>query len=724
MRVRVPTILQMEAVECGAAALAMVLGAFGRRVPLEELRSACGVSRDGSKASNMLKAARAYGLIAKGYKKEPAALRALPMPAILHWNFNHFVVLEGFRRRRVYLNDPGSGPMRVSEEELDTAFTGVVLTFEPGPAFRRGGHKRGLIATLAPRLVGSHLGLLYVLLAGFALILPGILGPSYFKIFVDDVVVRGLASWLRPLVIVVVATGVLQMAITWLQQRHLLRLETKLALSSSCRFFWHVLRLPVDFFNQRYAGEIGNRVALNDRVASLLSGELATALLSLVVVVFFAVVMFQYDVALTLASVFVVSVNLVALKLVARLRVDLNQRLVKDRGNLVGVATGGLQIIETLKASASESDYFSRWAGHQAKVINTQQRLGVVTHLLQEVPTLLLALNTAVLLGLGGLRVIEGQLSMGMLMAFQALMLAFIMPINRLVSVGGTVQEAHGYLNRLDDVLLAEVDAVHTTDEAEPDGTAGDQAPDLAGHGAKLAGYVELRNVAFGYSRLDPPLIKNFELRVAPGKRVALVGGSGSGKSTVAKLIAGLYQPWEGEILFDGVPRSDLPARILTNSVGMVDQEILLFEGTVRDNLTLWDATVSEPELVRAVQDAAIHEDLTARPGGFDGPVDEGGQNFSGGQRQRLEIARALATNPAVLILDEATSALDPATEKLIDDSLRRRGVTCILVAHRLSTIRDCDEILVLDNGSIVERGTHEELMVKAGAYQHLIAAE
>ena len=715
-RARVPTVLQMEAVECGAAALAMIMAHFGRYVPLEELRVECAVSRDGSKASNIVRAARRYGMEARGFRKEPEQLRNTSMPAIVHWNFNHFVVLEGFRGNRAYLNDPGRGPTQVTWEEFDEAFTGVVLTFQPGPDFERGGKQRGLVASLVPRLRNSRMGLIYVVMAGLALVVPGMLVPTFQGVFVDDVLVRGFVTWLRPLLILLVVTALLQVTLTWARQYYLLRLETKLALTMAGSFFWHVLRLPLRFYNQRYAGEVGSRVAINDRVATLLSGELATTLLNVVVIVFYGLVMLQYDVVLTLVSVAVVLLNLAGLKYVARRRIDLNQRLLQDQGKVMGVAMGGLQTIETLKATGSESDFFGRWAGQQVKLVNTRQELALTTHLLSAVPPFLMSLNTAAILGVGGVRVMDGHLSMGMLIAFQALMLAFVVPINAMVNLGSKLQEAQGDLNRIDDVLRAEPDSDASVVDAGngPGGSSID---------VKLSGRIELRNVSFGYSPLEPPLIKDFDLVLEPGSRVALVGGSGSGKSTVAKLVAGLYQPWGGEILFDGVRRDQLSRTLVNNSLAFVDQDIFLFENSVRENLTLWDSTVPERDVLDAARDAAVHDEIVERAGGFSSAIEEGGRNFSGGQRQRLEIARALTGNPTILVLDEATSALDPANEMAIDDNLRRRGCTCLLVAHRLSTIRDCDEIIVLDNGNIVERGTHADMFQNNGPYAQLIAS-
>jgi NHLM bacteriocin system ABC transporter peptidase/ATP-binding protein len=705
----------MEAVECGAASLAIVLARYGRWVPLEELRVACGVSRDGSKASNMVKAARGYGLVAKGFKKEPAALRSLPLPAILHWNFNHFVVLDGFRKGRVFLNDPATGPRDVSDEELDEAFTGVVLTFEPGPDFQRLGDPPRLIPALRRRLAGSRAALAFVLLAGLALAIPGLVVPVFSKVFVDSVLLENRREWLGPLLLAMGIAALLTGLLTWIQQVYLLRLETRLAVGSSSGFLWHVLRLPTEFFSQRFAGDISSRVAINDRVAQLLSRDVATNVLGALMVVFFAVILFQYDAVLTLVGIAVVSLNVAALRFVSRRRVDGNRRLAQDQGKLLGTAIGGLQTIETLKATGGESDLFARWAGFQAKVVNGQQDLERYSQILDAVPSLLSAINTALILGLGGLRVMNGSLSLGGLVAFQLLMASFIAPINRLVSLGGRLQTVEGDMNRLDDVLRYRIDPA-----------AGNVAGELPAPGAsvRLRGFLDLREVAFGYSRLDPPLIEGLDLTLKPGSRVALVGGSGSGKSTISRLVTGLYEPWSGEIRFDGGKRQEVPAAVLTSSLAAVDQNVFLFEGTVRENLTLWDTTIPLPEVVAAAKDACIHEDIAARQGGYESLVEEGGANWSGGQRQRLEIARALVGRPSLLVLDEATSALDSTTENRIDQNLRRRGCTCLIVAHRLSTIRDADEIVVLEKGKVVQRGTHDELKEVDGPYARLISAE
>lgn len=711
-RKRTPTVLQMEATECGAACLAMVLEYFGRIVPLEILRQDCGVSRDGSNAYNIIKAARRYGMEAKGYKKSLEGLRELPLPLILFWNFNHFVVLDGIKGDTVYLNDPSSGPRTVHIDELNESFTGVVLSIKPGPEFKKGGRRPSLFGMLYRRLPGVRLSLAFVLLASLGLVVPGLIIPAFTGVFVDKILVSQSMEWYKPLLLGMGLTGLFRALLTWLQQRTLLRQETKLAVSASAKFFEHVFRLPYVYFVQRFGGEIGARVRINDFVATLLSGQLSTNALNLVTLVFFAGVMYTYDKPLTILSVGIAGVNFVVLRWVSRKRSDLNKRLLQEQGKLMGTTMGGLQRIETLRASGGEEDYFTRWAGYQAKALNARRDLELWSQLTTPLPVFLMAVNTAAVIGVGGLRVMDGQMTIGMLVAYQSLMMSFLAPVGQLVALSALLQTAEGYMARLDDVLRHEPDPVFSK-EAVP--IKAGETP------IRLSGALEIRNLTFGYSKIDAPLIKDFNLTLKAGARVALVGGSGSGKSTIVRLISGLFPLWDGEVLFDGKPADAYPREVMMHSVSFVDQEIFLFEGTVRDNIAMWNPGVPDEDVIRAAKDALIHEDVSTRGGGYESNVTEGGGNFSGGQRQRIEIARALATRPGILILDEATSALDSETEKAIDDNLRKRGCSCLIVAHRLSTIRDCDEIIVLEKGKVVERGTHEELMALGGRYKDLI---
>lgn len=707
-RVRTPTVLQMEALECGAASLAMVLAYHGCWVPLEELRHACGVSRDGSKASNVVRAARGYGLLAKGFKKEPDQLMALPVPSIIHWNFNHYLVFEGIRDGRAYLNDPMSGPRSVTLEELDVAFTGVVLAFAPGPEFRRQGQPPRVWRELAGYLGQSRDGLVVVAAASVLLVLPGIVVPGLSKLFVDQVLLQRLETWLAPLCLAMAVAALMQGALTWLQQSHLVRLQAKLSIVLSVRYLARLVALPQRFTSQRNRGELANRVAGIDRVAQLLSGELATSAFHLVAVLFYAGAMAAFDPLLAVVALAMMAVNLAALRAAQRRRTDLNRKLVGDLGRLQGATVSAIATIETLKVSGTDNDAFVTWSGHQAQALSSQQELGLLDGLLAAVPTFLAALATTAILGIGGWRVIDGELSVGSLIAIQALMASLMGPVNSLVGLGGRLQAAEGDLERLSDVMRS---------SPRPPPAA------VAGLPAKLDGRVELRNLTFGYNPCEPPLLEGFSLSLAPGARVALVGASGSGKSTVGRLLCGLEAPWSGEVLIDGHAIDTIPPGVFANSVAYVDQDIFLFEGSIRDNLTLWDPTIGDGVLIQALKDAEIHADVSERPGGTDGEVAEGGGNFSGGQRQRLEIARALVANPSILVLDEATAALDPVTEKTIDDNIRRRGCTCLIIAHRLSTIRDCDEIIVLRQGRAVERGSHDDLMERGGLYAELIRA-
>lgn len=722
-RVRTPTVLQMEALECGAAALAMVLGHHGRQVPLEELRVACGVSRDGSRASNILKAARGYGLTAKGMQMETGALAQVDGPAILFWEFNHYVVYEGtgrefglLGRRGVRLNDPDKGRRFVPAEEFDAAFTGVVLVLEPGEGFERGGRRQNSFSALPARLRGTTGTILAALLTSMLLVVTGAAVPALTRTYIDIFLTRELSSLLGPLFaamgMVVAVTAVL----TWLQQANLLRGRLISSTLSSARFLRHLLRLPAVFYAQRSPADLVQRLQSNDAVAETLARDLTAAAVDGVVVLLYAALMWTYDPQLTLVGVGVALLNLVVLRIVVRLRATRTRKLRADIARLTNTSYTGLQLVETLKATGGEDGYFRRWAGQHATTLEEQQRLGVPGAWLAVTAPALATLNSALILWIGGLRAVSGALSVGLLVAFQALVVRFSAPLVRLNSVAEKAQDLAADMARLEDVES------YPTDSPALDGTA---PHGLAGDGAsvrRLSGHVELDDVTFGYSPLDKPLLAGFSLTVRPGQQLALVGGSGSGKSTVSRLLSGLYGPWSGEIRIDGQRLADIPRGALAASVSFVDQEVFLFEGTVRDNITLWDPSIPDTAVVESLRDAELYEDVIARrPGGIHGRVEQDGRNFSGGQRQRLEIARALVRRPSVLVLDEVTSALDARTEQRVIDNLRRRGCARVVIAHRLSTVRDSDEILVLREGTVVESGTHAQLLAAGGAYAELV---
>jgi NHLM bacteriocin system ABC transporter peptidase/ATP-binding protein len=709
---KVPTVLQMESVECGAAALSIILGHFGKFVPLEKLRIACGVSRDGLKATNIIKAAKEYGLESKGYAKSIEKLMQIKTPAIIFWNFNHFLVLEGFTKNKVYLSDPAQGRYTVTHQEFDDAYTGVVLTFETTEKFEKGNEKRGLMASLASRIKYSKQSIFFIILASLFLVIPGLVIPSFLKVFIDKYLVNNFSGFVMPLLLIMAGILIVNSVLVYIQQYFLLKLETKLALATSSKFLWHVFHLPIAFFTQRYSGEIGNRVSLNDKVAKLLSGDLANAALNVIVVIFYALLMFSYDVILTLVGITMAVINIVILQYVSRARKDGNRQLTNETGKLLGTTTSGISMIETLKASGRENDFFTNWIGYLAKVTNAQQELGWLSTRLNTIPPLLTSLTTSAILGIGALRIMDGQMTLGALVAFTYLMNNFINPVNQLVSVGAMLHETESDMSRIDDVMNYEVDNQFREENAvQPKSSTQN----------KLVGYFEMDNVTFGYNPTIPPLIEKFSLKLKPGSRVALVGGSGSGKSTVAKIASGLYDPWDGKVLLDGRSRKEIPRNIITESLSVIDQDVLVFNGTINENIAFWDTLIPEKNIVQSARDAAIHDVIAARNDAYDSKVMEGGANFSGGQRQRLEIARALVSNPSILVMDEATSALDPATEKMVMDNIKRRGCTCLIVAHRLSTIMDCDEIIVMEFGKIVERGTHQELMSMNGVYSQLI---
>jgi NHLM bacteriocin system ABC transporter peptidase/ATP-binding protein len=703
-RVRTPTVIQMEAVECGAAALGIVLAHHGRHVPLEELREACGVSRDGSTAASVIKAARRYQLVAKGFQMDVPGLADVRLPAVLFWKFQHFVVLEGLGRK-VSINDPATGPRTVTWEEFDGAFTGIVLTLEPGPEFRPGGAPYRVLPALARRLRGLGSLVPLTILLGLVIAVVSLALPTFTRVFVDRILLGDDNGALAGLLGAMSVAVALTLAAGLLQQRLMIRAESAVAVGGASRFVRHLLRLPLVFFGQRQAADLTQRVRANDVVADVVTRRMATTVIDTFLVLAYGLLLCRYDLLLGLCAVVFSALNVVVLRYVSARRTTAVASLQADRGQLFATVYTTIQMIESIKAAGGEQLGYQRFAGHGAAVVSGQQRLGIPTAVLSVVPPLLATLNTALLLAVGSDRVLEGAISIGVLTAMQGLVAAMNRPVTNLTALGSRVQEMSADLNRLRDVERYPPLRVAT-------------APVWP---APMEGHVRIERVTFGYNPLAKPLIEDFDLDLPPGARVALVGGSGSGKSTIGRLVAGLYRPWSGRITVDGLEPDEVDRDLWAAVVSMVDQDQMLFGGTIRDNVTMWDPTIRDEEIIEALRDACVFREVSARPGGLSGPVREGGQNFSGGQRQRLEIARALVRRPRVLILDEATSALDADTEQLVDFNLRRRGATCLIVAHRLSTVRDCDLIVVLDQGREVERGTHRELMVRGQRYAQLV---
>lgn len=797
--VRVPTILQMEALECGAAALGMVLAYYQRWIPLEELRILCGVSRDGSKAINIVKAARSLGLKAGGKRLELDDLARLAVPAILFVNMNHYVVFEGMHKTEFQINDPAGGRRRVSRDEFDRMFSGLVLVFEPTAEFIPGGSTPRLLPRVWALLQQSRQAIMLLLIAGTLMALLSLLLPGFQKIYLDHILISQLDSWVFPLIIALLLVLPLIAVIAWLQGRLVAALGAKLSLVLSSRLVWRILRLPVQFFAQRYAGMVSSRVTLADQLVLTITQILSQALTNIVLMAFLIVLMLQYSLILTSLVVTITLANALLLQWMQRAIGEASEKSEMQLVKMAGKTVQGLTMIETLKSTGTEDFFYSQWAGLQTLYINAQNDMVRREAILTALQTLLGIWAASLVLVVGGYFTMTQEFSIGMLVAFSTITILFNQPVQILVMLSNMVLQARGNLLQVEDTLRYPL----ATEFADPAGSApagsapaGSARPSIPNPGAKaaaglrsgptveteakagdragagtdaevgdeagaetetefgagtgsgtgieagvksgispgtgtgsnsiqllrrLTGRIQMCNIEFAYGPLDPPLLQNFSLEMQPGSRVALVGGSGSGKSTVGKLLAGLLEPDSGEILMDGYPMQAVPRDILRNSLAVVDQDIVLFEGTVRENISLWDDTLPEEYLIAAAKDAMIHEFVLSLRGGYERQIEENGRNLSGGQRQRLEIARALATNPTVLVLDEATSALDTVAEEAIMNNLRRRGCTCLIIAHRLSTIRDCDEIIVMDRGQILQRGTHSGLMAAAGPYRQLI---
>ena len=712
---KVPVIMQMEALECGAASLTMILAYYGKWIPLEQVRADCGVSRDGSNAKNVLKAARSYGLVAKGYRYEPEDLKANgKFPCIIHWNFNHFLVLDGFKGNKAVLNDPAKGCYTVPMETFDKSFTGICLMFEPSETFEPSGKPKSMLAFAKAKMKGAGVAVAFTVITTVIASLIGIIEPAFSRIFIDRLLTGQNPDWFIPFIWALAALSGIQIIISFIQAVFAARINAKIAAVGSTTFMWKVLRMPMEFFSQRMAGDIQQRKGSNASIASSLVNTFAPIVIEACMMVFYLVVMIRYSVLLTLIGVASIFINMFVSRFISKKRVNITRVSMRDAGKLAGATVAGIEMIETIKASGAENGFFEKWAGYQASVNTQKVKFAKLNQYLGLIPQLVSSLtNTAVLI-VGVYLTIEGQFTIGMVMAFQGFLGSFLSPAQTLISAGQTLQEMRAEMERIEDVMQYPTDVTCLNDTELDENAEYD----------KLSGNVELRNVTFGYSRLAEPLIRDFNLTLKPGSRVAFVGTSGCGKSTISKLISGLYQPWSGEILFDGKPITQIDRSVFTGSLAVVDQDIILFEDTIANNIKMWDSSIEDFEMIMAARDAQLHEDIMQRDGGYNYKLTEGGKDFSGGQRQRMEIARVLAQDPTIIILDEATSALDAKTEYEVVKSIKDRGITCIVVAHRLSTIRDCDEIIVMDHGNVVERGTHDELYALGGFYTKLVSSD
>ena len=707
-RVKTPTIYQMEATECGAASLTMVFGYYGKFLPLEQMRIETGVSRDGCNAKNILRAARKFGMEAKGYKKSLEGLLEMEAPCIIHWNFNHFVVWEGVQGKYAYINDPAMGRRKLTMEELDDCYTGVVLAFQPTESFEKSKKKKTLMSFIKKRLKGQTGTITALFTIGLLMVFPGMVIPVFSQFFIDEIISAGHDDWMSVFLAVMAFTVLFKQGLTYYRGMLLQRFQNKMALTSAHEFLSHMFRLPMSFFDQRYSGDLAQRVDNNNNVSTFLAGELAETVLNIFVAAFYLILLLVYSPLLTLIGIFNVVFNLVVVKLSSNSISSMTMKFQQDQGKLVGSLFAGLNITATLKASGAESGYVSRIQGNYAKTTLLEQKIGKRQEILNSIPTAANEITSVLVLMFGGLLVIKGNLTAGMLVAYTSLLDSFTDPVNKLVQFVQKIQTLKADMSRVEDIMKYEEDDKFKETKKVP-------------MTMKLEGVVDLEDISFGYSILENPLVEGFNFHLNSGSSIAFVGASGCGKSTVSKIVSGLYLPWGGEVRMDGVPVANIPKEILSSSISTVSQEITLFSGTIKDNLTMWNKSVMDVDIVKAAKDACIHDVITSKPGAYDFKLAEGGSNLSGGQRQRLEIARALVTNPSILIMDEATSALDPVVEKEIIDNIKRRGCTCVIVAHRLSAIRDCDEIIVMDRGKIVQRGNHEELAKVDGHYQRLI---
>ncbi|HCJ40815.1 MAG TPA: NHLP family bacteriocin export ABC transporter peptidase/permease/ATPase subunit [Ruminococcus sp.] len=709
MAAKVPVIMQLEALECGAASLAMILAYYDKWIPLEQVRSDCGVSRDGSNAKNIAKAARAYGFKVQAYSRTTDSIREKGrFPCIIHWNFNHFVVLDGFKGKYAYINDPARGAVKVGPEEFDKSFTGVTLNFTPTDDFVPEGKRRSTLDFAKKRLMGAGAAVAFVMLTTVITSLFGVLNPIMSKIFMDRLLTGKNPDWLMPFIGVMCGFAAVQLITAWAQTIYNLKINGKMSVVGSTAFMWKILHMPMEFFSQRMAGDIQSRQLTNASIAGTLVNTFAPLLLNTVMMVFYLILMLRQSATLTAIGISTLVLNIVISKIISEKRVNITRVMQRDAAKLSSTTVTGIEMIETIKASGAENGFFQKWAGYQASVNSQTVKIYKMNNYLGMIPTFLSSVANYAVLVMGVYYVMNGRFTLGSLQMFQGMLGSFMMPAMTLISSGQTIQEMRTDMERVEDVMQYPTDP-NSTDRASEDEKL-----------KKLRGNVELKNITFGYSKLAEPLISDFSMTIKPGGRVAFVGTSGCGKSTLSKLISGLYEPWSGEILFDGKSRAEHARSVMTGSLAVVDQEITLFEGTVADNIKMWDESIKDFEMILAARDAQLHTDIMEREGGYDSKLTSGGRDLSGGQRQRMEIARVLAQDPSIIILDEATSALDAKTEFEVVKAIKDRGITCIVIAHRLSTIASADQIILISDGNVEASGTQEELLRNSPLYRQM----
>ena len=702
---KVPMVMQMEAVECGAASLAMILAYYGKWLPLEQVREACSVSRDGSSMKNILLAAKTYGLEPSAYKVSAENLSGME-PAIIHWNFEHFVVFKGMRKGKAYLNDPGIGPVEIPMDEFRRSFTGVAMTFELTDHFQPSGHPTSIFSYIKHNLSGANEAFWLTFIFTLLLAVVTLTLPLLTRVFFDEILSGRNAQWATIFFCLMAALALFNFIVTLWQQRYSKRIAGQLALRGNINYLRHLLRLPMNFFAMRYVGDLQQRQRLNETITHSLVEVLAPQAINVMLLVLYFILMLSYNYVLTMIGVAAALVNLAVVHHYAGQRLNMVRSTQQSMGKYYSATVSCLENIESIKAAGAEEGFFQYWSGLWSRMFNKQREMHIQQSEMSLLPTLTSNLLTMAVLLVGAWYILQGDLSVGMLMAFQGFMTAFMAPVEKIVNAGQQLLEMRSQIERVDDVMKY------------PEDWHADGEHSEAG---KLLGELELRDVTFGYNRTQPPLIDHFNLHLRAGESVAFVGSSGCGKSTLAKLISGLYKPWSGEILFDGRPIESISSDELTNSIAVVDQNIVLFDDTLSQNIRMWDQSIEDFAILMACSDAQVHSDIMNRPEGLATKVVRGGKNFSGGQCQRFEIATALAREPMILIMDEATSALDPTTEDLVMRHIREMGITQIVVAHRLSTIRDCDHIIVMDAGHVVQQGTHEQLMQQDGLYRQLM---